>query len=426
MNKHLVAALLCLTLILSLLTGCGGSKIQKLDDADAEAAETQAADEPEEADAEAEPTDEPDTNAEATEEPEPTATPVPGLGPEAYDPDTVVATFNGQDVTWREYYYWLSYYVEYTAYLASLGAFTFTGWDGSDIAADKTNADVVRVSAWGSLAQYHAIEDLAEELGGALDQDDLDAIADNFEQSADANGDGDGECTDEEITAFEGYLSEMFMDRALFDRMGAANALYDKSFAALYGEGAADYPDEDVLTYAQDQGMLCCKHILIMSIDQSTGEALSEDDLAERKEKVDGLYDQLAAVADDQDKLVELFDELMAANSEDTGLAMYPDGYLFTPGTMVPEFEGATAALAEYGLSEPVESDYGWHIILRLPIDPDQPVMGSTGSSSTLRANAAGEAFLGRISEVSDGAEVVWKDDFENVDIGEIFGEALS
>ena len=259
-----------------------------------------------------------------------------------------------------------------------------------------------------------------------LDQDDLDAIAANFEQSADANGDGDGECTDEEITAFEGYLSDMFMDRALFDRMGAANALYDKSFAALYGEDAADYPDEDVLAYAQEQGMLCCKHILIMSIDQSTGEALSENDLAERKEKVDGLYDQLAAVADDQEKLVELFDELMEANSEDTGLAMYPDGYLFTPGTMVPEFEGATAALAEYGLSEPVESDYGWHIILRLPIDPDQPVMGSTGSSSTLRANAAGEAFLGRISEVSDSADVVWKDDFENVDIGEIFGEALS
>ena len=438
MNRRLLAALLCLALTAGLLAGCGSNRIQTLDDpaaaeatdapTEAPAEEAEPTDAPEEADAEA--TDATAGEAEPTEDagptPEPTASPVPGLGPEAYEPDRVVAVFNGQDVTWQEYYYWLSYYVDNLAYLASLGAFTFTGWDSADVAQGNTNADVVRMSAWNSLSRYHAVEELAEGLGVKLDQADRDQIAANFESSADGYGDGDGECTEDELAAFGDYLEAYFMDRALFERMNAADMLYNKSFNALYGEDAADYPDGDALAYAEEQGMLRCKHILVMTIDQSTGEALPEEELADRKAKVDDLYDQLSAKAEDPQALEALFDELMQANSEDGGLAMYPDGYLFTPGTMVPEFEDATAALEDYGLSEPVQSSYGWHIILRLPIEPDLPVMSSTGGSETLRASAADEAFLDRITEVSDSAEVEWKDDFETVDVAAIFGEALS
>ena len=51
--------------------------------------------------------------------------------------------------------------------------------------------------------------------------------------------------------------------------------------------------------------------------------------------------------------------------------------------------------------------------------------MSSAGGSETLRASAANEAFLDRITEVSDSAEVEWKDDFETIDVAAIFGEAL-
>ena len=52
--------------------------------------------------------------------------------------------------------------------------------------------------------------------------------------------------------------------------------------------------------------------------------------------------------------------------SEDTGLEANPDGYVFTSGQMVEPFEEGTRAL-DYGqISDIVESDYGFHIILRL------------------------------------------------------------
>ena len=62
---------------------------------------------------------------------------------------------------------------------------------------------------------------------------------------------------------------------------------------------------------------------------------------------------------------MELFGRLADEYSEDPGRQTNPDGYIFTPGTMVQEFESATEALKYGEISGIVESDYGYHIILR-------------------------------------------------------------
>ena len=59
----------------------------------------------------------------------------------------------------------------------------------------------------------------------------------------------------------------------------------------------------------------------------------------------------------------------MNENSQDSGLSTNPDGYLFTAGDMVSEFEEGTRALEFGGISPVIQSTYGYHIILRL--DPD-------------------------------------------------------
>jgi len=60
------------------------------------------------------------------------------------------------------------------------------------------------------------------------------------------------------------------------------------------------------------------------------------------------------------------FDELMWEFSIDPGTAMFPGGYTFGRGEMIPEFEDAAFALAVGEISEIVPSVFGYHIIKRV------------------------------------------------------------
>lgn len=425
--RKIIAMILCLCLTAALLTGCGGNSIQDYEGDDAAETPAEDAETTEAPDGDAEPAETPEETGETTGDKEdagaePTATPKPGLGYAAYDPDEVVLTYNGRENTWREYYYWLNYFAGYVKYMAAMGM-PFSGWDGTDLNETMDNASVVRASAADSLFQYQAVTQLAEQEGLELDEEDEATLQEAFETAADNYGDGDGTCTDEEIAAYEEYIDGQFMTRELLDKMSRASLLLDKLFAKLYGEDGADVSDEDALAYAEELGLLACKHILLMTIDPETNEPLSDEEIAEKKAKADELYEQLTAVQDDQEALEKLFDELMNEYSEDTGLAYNPDGYTFASGVMVPVFEETTAALEEYGLSEPVQSDYGYHIILRLPVDPDGTYTGSNGSETGLRTAAGNEKLYELLEQTTEDAEIVWKGDFENVDIAEIFGE---
>ena len=93
---------------------------------------------------------------------------------------------------------------------------------------------------------------------------------------------------------------------------------------------------------------------------EADADALKE----EAKKKATDLIAQLNGGAD--------FDTLMKANSADVdseGNLNGTNGYLFTKGEMVEEFEKAAFDLKEGEITkEPVETTYGYHIIKRLPL----------------------------------------------------------
>ncbi len=108
------------------------------------------------------------------------------------------------------------------------------------------------------------------------------------------------------------------------------------------------------------------KHILLKTVDDNR-QPLADDVVAGKKAQAEDVLAQLQAA----DDMPALFDQLMNELSEDgrkeDGTLAAPDGYLAAPGDMVAEFEEASKALKEGELSGLVETEYGYHIILRLP-----------------------------------------------------------
>lgn len=103
------------------------------------------------------------------------------------------------------------------------------------------------------------------------------------------------------------------------------------------------------------------QHILFLNTDDKTGAALSEDELAKKKALANDVLAKIRAGED--------FEALMNEYCEDPGVANAPDGYVFTTGQMVQEFEDTAYSLQLNQVSDIVETSYGFHIIKRVPFD---------------------------------------------------------
>ena len=101
--------------------------------------------------------------------------------------------------------------------------------------------------------------------------------------------------------------------------------------------------------------------------------------------------------------------------SEDPGSAYYPEGYTFTEGRMVPEFENAAKALEDYAVSDIVETAYGYHVLLRLPLKADAVVefSSTTNEARTARMLAANALYGKQLQETADALALNWLDGME-------------
>lgn len=118
-------------------------------------------------------------------------------------------------------------------------------------------------------------------------------------------------------------------------------------------EEIENYYNENAKALRQE---VTAKHILFSIVDQNQ-QPKPENEQQQAKELAEKIYKEIV------DGTID-FDTAMNTYSEDPGLETNPDGYTFGKGQMVEIFE-TTAFNAEIGeISEPVLSDFGWHIIL--------------------------------------------------------------
>lgn len=146
-------------------------------------------------------------------------------------------------------------------------------------------------------------------------------------------------------------LKDMGVSRAQYSQFIRMNLMVD----ALREHTMQENPD--LARQEFDKDYLRCKHILIKTVDDQNNQLPDQDALEAKAQDI-------AKRA----KAGEDFDALVQAYNEDPGMQSNPDGYVFTDGEMVPEFYEGTRALTMNGISDPVRTDYGWHIIQRLPL----------------------------------------------------------
>lgn len=85
---------------------------------------------------------------------------------------------------------------------------------------------------------------------------------------------------------------------------------------------------------------------------------------------------------------------------------------------MVAEFEDACSALAEYQVSEPVKSSFGYHVIIRLPLDVDKVMEYSEdGTALSARSIAANAEYGSRLQSVLDTLSLSYVEGFEKINI---------
>ncbi len=307
---------------------------------------------------------------------------------ELYPADTTAVTVAGESLNWGVYRDWLRMQgLQIEDYFRQMAAYygMSADWEGSvGDGTGMTYAQYLQQETNESLSSFLAIRAFAKENGVALD-DEQRASLEPEAMAAEIVGEG---ATVEQLA--EKLESESHMTVDAFRYYSESVMLFRNCHDALYGEGGEKVDAADVVKYLEDEGYLSAGHILFMTIDPNTGDKLDAETVAAKKQQAEEIVAELRAI-EDREELAKRFLELKEQYCEDGGKTAYPDGYTFTPGTMVAAFEEAVRSLEDYGVSDPVESTYGYHVILRLPLDADSLLFSAQGTPSTARSQMAQE-----------------------------------
>lgn len=273
--------------------------------------------------------------------------------------DKIVMTAGQTEVPAQLYFYWLSYMcstLEYNILNAYSNYELYGEYIDQETNLIKWNEeyagmplmDYARAQAEQTIKYYMAIEELAAEKDAGLTTANEVDIENNFQKAVEEMGGKD---------EFVSYLQMLGISRENFDRISAASYLYmnllDKVFDPESDMYLAEEEYNDFAVYAD--------HILIATQNMETGDNLTPDEVREQYNLAEELLQQLK----DADDPAALFDTLADQYSEDPGRESNPTGYIYTEGSMVPEFESAALLLQPGEISDLVQSDYGFHIILR-------------------------------------------------------------
>ncbi len=304
------------------------------------------------------------------------------------------------------------YRTQYLTYKAALENY----YGNVDWATDPDDelGYMLRKAAENVLLTQYAWLSIAEQDGITLDDDDYAEINAALATLKEEQGE-----------AFEKYLTDNFYSsEAEYLRVKEMQKLADKAKAATQDKMAEEHGDE----LLDENAIISAEHILIKP-DQANED--SDAAWADAKAKADEIYTEIMASAEspegedasgtgdsdalpddeaiqdgedvsggdeveDETALEATFRRLRAEHDEDAD-GQPEAGYTFAEGDMVAEFYEAAKALAVGEVSEPVKTTYGYHIILRVPLNEEE--------AEAKRETLLDTAVSGYVDEVLEAAE---------------------
>ena len=331
-----------------------------------------------------------------------------------YPADTPAITFKDEVMNWDLYADWLrTDGLQYEDYFRQMGAYygIAADWNGSmGDGTGKTYAQGLLQETNESLASFMAIKAMAKEKGLSLSEEQ----EKNLDPETMAHQILGEKATVADLAAELENTSHMTVRAFRF--YSEVLDLYTLLSEELYGAQGEKLPEADVVKALEDQGYLSAHHILFMTIDPMTGKNLEEAEVAAKLQQANDLVKELRAI-EDHAELLKRFQELKNQYCEDTGKQLYPDGYTFTPGTMVSVFEDTLKAQQPFEISDPVQSEYGFHIIMRLPLSGESLLFSPQGTPQIARVAVAQERITKDLDDYYTANPPVYAEGLEDLDL---------
>ena len=219
----------------------------------------------------------------------------------------------------------------------------YKNYQAAQAASGTSDVDAIHENALLALRKKYAVKSEAERLGISLTEEDEQAAQALYDEYVAQYGGAD---------AFAAALAARSMTDRYFRSALLANKLEEKvrSHELSY---LSDIQADDATVLADiPKNFIRASQILIL---HEAG-----DDLVANYE--------LAGSLAERAKNGEDFEALVREYSEDTYMDAH-DGYYFTRGERLKEFEDAAWALNEGEVSSVVKSEIGYHVICRLPME---------------------------------------------------------
>lgn len=199
----------------------------------------------------------------------------------------------------------------------------------------ETTEEYIINSALESVLSNYVVKQIAAEVGQELSAEDMEMMKSSAESAKEQFS---------SLDEYEARLEQMHLTEDLYLELLTNQYLDEKVYNYLCGTEFLQYKDE---AFAEiKEKYVRASHILVD--DKSLAEELT----------------MRARAGED-------FDTLVADYGGDPGMENNPDGYYFTEGEMVTEFYEGTLALEEGEISDPIKSEYGYHVIKRLPLEDE-------------------------------------------------------